>query len=212
MQNKHEWRKNEKTLYLPKQQPEIINVPAMNFISICGTGSPDTPLFTDKVGALYSVAYTIKMTLKSMTEEIHNYQDFTVYPLEGVWDINDEAKANFNGIVNKKDFVFELMIRQPDFVSPVLFENMLSIAKQKKANPLLDQIEFGSTAEGLCVQMLHIGPYENELMSFDKMERFCAENSLNRLSKVHREIYLSDVRKVAPDKLKTVLRFKVQAS
>lgn len=211
MQNKHEWRKKEKTLYLPKQQPEIINVPAMNFISIRGTGSPDTPLFTDKVGALYSVAYTIKMTLKSMTEEIHNYQDFTVYPLEGVWDINDEAKANFNGIVNKKDFVFELMIRQPDIVSPTLFENMLSIAKQKKPDLLLDQIEFGSTAEGLCVQMLHVGPYENEPMSFDKMERFCTENSLNRLSKVHREIYLSDVRKVTPEKLKTVLRFKVQA-
>ena len=97
-------------------------------------------------------------------------------------------------------------------MSPALFENMLAIAKQKKANPLLDQIEFGSTAEGLCVQMLHIGPYENEPMSFDKMERFCTENSLNRLSKVHREIYLSDVRKVAPEKLKTVLRFKVQAS
>jgi len=211
MHNKHEWRKKEKALYLPKAQPEIIDVPPMRFISIRGEGSPESHLFADKVGALYSLAYTIKMSLKSMNQKIKDYEDFTVYPLEGVWDINDEAKANFNGIAHKDDFEYQLMIRQPDFVSHALFNEMLAVAKRKKANPLLDDIEFISISEGLCVQMLHVGPYENEPASFARMENFCTDKSLLRLAKVHREIYLSDVRKVEPEKLKTVLRFNVEA-
>lgn len=102
------------------------------------------------------------------------------------------------------------MIRQPDFVDHIFYKDMLDVAKDKKKNPLLENVKFGKISEGLYVQMLHVGPYENEPASFQKMEDFAKEEGLIRVSKVHREIYLSDVRKVAPEKLKTVLRFQVK--
>ena len=210
MQVKHEWRKKEKAIYLPKNRPEIIDVPEFKFITIEGEGSPAESLFTDNIGALYSLAYTIKMMPKKMNTPPDGYFDFTVYPLEGVWDINDEAKANFNGTVNKDDFVYKLMICQPDFVDKFFFEEMLEVAKEKKKNPLLEQLHFERLPEGLCVQMLHLGPFEDEPASFEKMEEFAQREGLIRPSKVHREIYLSDTRKVAPEKLKTVLRFQAK--
>ena len=211
MQVKHEWRKKEKVTYLPKNKPEIIDIPEFKFITIEGEGSPSETLFTECIGALYSLAYTIKMMPKKMSTQPHGYYDFTVYPLEGIWDINDEAKANFNGTVNKNDFVYKLMIRQPDFVDEHFFEEMLEVAKEKKKIQLLEQVKFERVTEGLCVQMLHLGPFENEPESFQKMEEFAQTEGLRRLSKVHREIYLSDTRKVAPEKLKTVLRFQAES-
>ena len=210
MQVKHEWRKKEKTIYLPKNKPEIIDIPEFKFITIEGEGSPAESIFTENIGALYSLAYTIKMMPKKMGTPPNGYFDFTVYPLEGVWDINDEAKANFNGTVNKDDFVYRLMIRQPSFVDELFFREMLEAAKEKKKNPLLEQMNFERSSEGLCVQMLHLGPFEDEPASFEKMEDFAQSEGLIRLSKVHREIYLSDTRKVAPEKLKTVLRFQAK--
>jgi hypothetical protein len=210
MQPKYEWRKKEKAIYLPKSKPEVIDVPEFNFITIEGEGSPAESLFTENIGALYSLAYTIKMILKRMDTPPNGYFDFTVYPLEGVWDINDEAKTNFNGVINKHDFVYKLMIRQPDFVDEFFFGEMLAVAKEKKKNPLLEKLRFERYSEGLCVQMLHLGPFEDEPASFEKMEIFAQDEGLVRISKVHREIYLSDTRKVAPEKLKTVLRFRAK--
>ena len=210
MKTKYEWRKKEKAIYLPKNKPEVINIPEFKFIAIEGEGSPAESLFTENIGALYSLAYTIKMIPKKMGVLPKGYYDFTVYPLEGVWDINDEAKANFNGVINKDDFVYKLMIRQPDFVDELFFREMLEVVKDKKKSPLLDQLRFERFSEGLCVQMLHLGPFEDEPASFEKMESFVRDEGLIRLSKVHREIYLSDTRKVVPEKLKTVLRFQVK--
>lgn len=208
MQDKHEWRKKEKALYLPKNKPEVINIPEFKFITIEGEGSPADSVFTDYIGALYSLAYTIKMMPKKMDRQPKGYFDFTVYPLEGVWDINDKAKANFKGRINKEDLVYKLMIRQPDFVSENYYSEMLEVAKEKKKNPLLEQINFERLSEGRCVQMLHLGPFEDEPASFEIMEDFAKSEGVVRLSKMHREIYLSDPRKVAPEKLKTVLRFQ----
>lgn len=210
MQDKYEWRKKEKSLYLPNSKPEIIDIPEFKFITIEGVGSPAENIFTDNIGALYSLAYTIKMLPKKMDVPSKGYFDFTVYPLEGVWDINDEAKVNFNGIINKEDLVYKLMIRQPDFVDETFYKEMLEVAKEKKKNPLLNNIRFERVSEGLCVQMLHLGPFEDEPASFERMEEFAKEEGLLRLSKVHREIYLSDTRKVVPEKLKTVLRFQAK--
>lgn len=210
MQVKYEWRKKEKAIYLPKNQPEIVDVPEFKFITIEGEGSPAEVEFTENVGALYSLAYTIKMVPKKMDVPLKGHFDFTVYPLEGVWDINDEAKASFNGVINKDDLVYKLMIRQPNFVDEGYYAQMLELAKEKKNNPLLDQLKFERLSEGLCVQMLHLGPFEDEPASFKKMEEFAKNEGLVRLSKVHREIYLSDIRKVVPEKLKTVLRFQVE--
>ena len=209
MQDKHEWRKKEKALYLPKNKPEVIDIPEFKFITIEGEGSPADSVFTDYIGALYSLAYTIKMMPKKMDRQPKGYFDFTVYPLEGVWDINDKAKANFKGRINKEDLVYKLMIRQPDFVSENFYSEMLEVAKEKKKNPLLEQINFERLSERRCVQMLHLGPFEDEPASFEIMEGFAKSEGVVRLSKIHREIYLSDHRKVAPEKLKTVLRFQV---
>ena len=208
MQDKHEWRKKEKALYLPKNKPEVINIPEFKFITIEGEGSPADSVFSDYIGALYSLAYTIKMMPKKIDRQPKGYFDFTVYPLEGVWDINDKAKANFKGRINKEDLVYKLMIRQPDFVSENYYSEMLEVAKEKKKNPLLEQINFERLSEGRCVQMLHLGPFEDEPASFEIMEDYAKSEGVVRLSKMHREIYLSDPRKVAPEKLKTVLRFQ----
>lgn len=209
MQAKHEWRKKERNIYFPGATPEIIDVPVFSFITIEGEGSPADSGFSERVRALYSMAYTIKMMLKKRHTPPARYSDYTVYPLEGVWDINEEEKKRFDGVVNKEDFVYKLMIRQPDFVDKALFEEILSVAESKK-NPILKHVNFESLSEGLCVQMLHIGSFDSEPATFEIMENFAIDEGLVRLSKVHREVYLSDARKVTPDKLKTVLRFQVK--
>lgn len=204
---KHEWRKKEKGLYIPKPQPELITLPEFQFLTINGAGNPNSSYFSDCIGALYSVAYAIKMTYKKRNELPDDYIDWTVYPLEGVWDISDKAKANFNGIIDKNELVFTLMIRQPSFVTQTYFEEMLAFTKQKKPHPLLENVKFQSITEGKCIQMLHIGSYDDEPNTFAKMETFAEQQNVKRVSKMHREIYLSDFRKVPEEKLKTVLRF-----
>ncbi|WP_445356120.1 GyrI-like domain-containing protein [Microbulbifer sp. EKSA008] len=206
---KYEWRKKEKTLYLPKTLPELIDIPKLNYITIHGEGSPAEEAFTNCIGTLYSLAYAIKMLPKKTDEKPRGYFDFTVYPLEGVWDINEKAKESYSGEIKKEDLIYKLMIRQPDFVELPFFKEILNYVKNKKPNPLLNQVNFETILEGKCVQMLHLGRYEDEPISFEKMEAFTKDQGLNRLSKVHKEIYLSDTRKVAPEKLKTVLRFRV---
>lgn len=205
---KHEWRKKEKNLYLPKSKPETINIPRFNFLTIKGEGNPNSEQFPDYIAALYALSYGIKMCPKKGINP-DGYFDYTVYPLEGVWDINDEAKKSFTGIIDKDDLVFKLMIRQPDFVTTDLVEQIRSITKEKKPQDLLDKVVFEEIEEGKCIQMLHFGSYDNEPATFEIMEDFAINSGVKRASKVHREIYLSDARKVAPEKLKTVLRFKV---
>ena len=208
---KHEWRKKEKQVYLPKARPEQINIPAYNFLTISGKGNPNNPEFAEYIGALYPICYGIKMGLKK-NPVLDNYYDYTVYPLEGVWDISDEAKKTYqeNTKLNKDDLVFTLMIRQPDFVTEKYALDVIEQAKIKKPNPLFDKVKFQKIIEGNCIQMLHVGSYDNEPATFKTMEDFAKNNGLKRKSKVHREIYLSDFRKVAPEKLKTVLRFSIK--
>jgi len=206
---KHEWRKKEKGIYLPKTQPELVDIPEYRFLTIAGKGNPNNEFFSNYITALYSVSYAIKMTLKKREPKPEGYTDYTVYPLEGVWAITDKAKKTYDGTLNKDDLVFTLMIRQPDFISEAFFQEMLNGTKTKKPQELLDKVKFEKIREGKCIQMLHIGPYDNEPESFQQMEAFVSTTQWQRESKVHREIYLSDFRKVAPEKLKTVLRFKV---
>ncbi len=197
---------------MPKRQPEVIEVPEFQFVTIKGEGSPYTEYFSDCIAALYSVSYAIKMTAKKMEPKPIGHFDYTVYPLEGIWDLNEEAKRNYDGRINKDDFVYRLMIRQPQFVDQRFFIDMVELTKHKKPNPLLDELKFENITDGKCIQMLHIGSYDDEPASFKQMEDFAHDNELERISKVHREIYLSDFRKVAPEKLKTVLRFRVRQS
>lgn len=134
--------------------------------------------------------------------------EYTVYPLEGVWDLTEEGKQS--QVLNKDELLYTIMIRQPEFVTTEVFEKALNEVKKKKPHPLLDEVVFEEIEDGLSVQMLHVGPYDDELITFEKMKTFINEQNLTIVSLKHREIYLSDFRKVTPDKLKTVLRYRVE--
>ncbi len=206
---KHEWRKKEKGIYIPKNSPERITIPSFKFFMIEGKGNPNDDFFGEYIGVLYSLSYAIKMLPKGGFAP-QDYFDYTVYPLEGVWDISDEAKNNYSGHLDKTSLIFNLMIRQPDFVTTEYAQEIIERTKKKKPHELLIKVKIGDIEEGECVQMMHLGSYDNEPESFKQMEQYCKENNLTRESTQHREIYLSDVKKVSPEKLKTVLRFKVK--
>jgi hypothetical protein len=205
---KYEWKKKEKEIYLPKTEPVVISVPAFKYFMINGKGNPNGAEFGECVGALYSLSYAIRMSYK-VGYAPETFYEYTVYPLEGVWDITDEAKEKYTGVLDKNALVFNLMIRQPNFVTAEFANEALERTKKKKPNPYLNKVKFTNFEEGDCVQMMHLGSYDKEFETFETMEKYCQENGLERLSKKHKEIYVSDPRKVSPDKLKTVLRFRI---
>jgi hypothetical protein len=205
---KHEWRKEEKQFYLPSTEPEKIKVPSFNYFTIHGQGNPNDKFFGEYIGVLYSLSYAVKMSPKAGMAP-GTYFDYTVYPLEGVWDISDEAKKQNSKLLDKNSLIFDLMIRQPDFVTEQFAQEIIERTKIKKPHPLLEQVRFEPIEDGWCVQMLHKGSYDDEPRSFALMDDFCRVNSLNRTSMPHREIYLSDARKVEKEKLKTVLRYTI---
>jgi hypothetical protein len=205
---KYEWRKQEKNLYIPNQKPELITVPEQKFFMIKGKGNPNGEEFAEKIGVLYSLAYAIRMMPKQgFTPE--GYFEYTVYPLEGVWDLTDEGRKS--EILNKDELVYRIMIRQPDFTTDDVLERAFELVRKKKPHPYLDDVLFHTMEDGLSLQMLHVGSYDNEPQSFQVMHEYAENHQLERTSFVHREIYLSDFRKVASEKLKTVLRFKVES-
>lgn len=206
---KHEWRKKEKEVYIPNDKPELISIPSYKFFMIEGKGNPNDDFFAEYIGVLYSLSYAVKMSPKK-GDSPKDYFEYTVYPLEGVWDISEEAKKNKSDHLDKNTLVFNLMIRQPDFVTDQFAQEIIERTKKIKPHKLLSKVKFGKIEDGECVQMMHFGSYDNEPESFKQMEQYCKENILKRELKQHREIYLSDVRKVSPEKLKTVLRFKVK--
>ncbi len=205
MEEQLDYTKKYKNLYLPGQDPVIVDVESMPFITIGGVGDPNGEEFGQVVEVLYGYSYTIKMSYKSR-EVPEGYYPYKVFPLEGVWDLQDITKAP----TDKSNYKYTMMIRQPDFVTPEIFEKTKQQLKQKKPNPYLEQAAFGELAEGLCCQMLHIGSYDDEPASFAKMAEYCKQSGYERISKTHREIYLSDPRRTASARLRTVLRFRVQ--
>lgn len=203
---KHEWRKHEKDFYMPKAKPELVTIPRQKFIIIEGQGNPNSEEFPEKIGVLYSLAYAIRMMPKQgYTPE--GYFEYTVYPLEGIWDLTEEGRKQDK--FNKNELVYKIMIRQPNFVDEDVVERAFAHVKKKKPHPYLEDVKFDTIEDGLCVQMLHIGPFDNEQETFDIMNEFTLANNLERASLRHREIYLSDMRRVEPARLKTVLRYKV---
>lgn len=205
---KFEWRKQLKDLYLPKEQPMLVDVPEIQFFALNGRGDPNTnEQFTKQIETLYSLSYTIRMMpKKGIVPE--GYYEYTVFPLEGVWDLDEVGRSL--DYLDKNHFVYTLMIRQPEFVTEQLFHEALDMVREKKPDLFFDDVKFVTMTDGLCVQAMHIGKYEDEPKTFQKMEQFCEENNLERIDLTHREIYISDVRRTAPEKLKTVLCFKVK--
>lgn len=203
--NKLDYKKEFKEFYLPKSSPAVIDVPEMRFAVINGEGDPNGEEFSLATSALYSFSYAVKMSYKSK-DVPHGFYDYTVFPLEGVWDLVDKTKS----ISDKSNYAYSIMIRQPDFLTNELFERFITETKKKKPNVYLDKIKYDTINEGLCCQMLHLGSYDDEPASFEIMRQFCNDNGYERSSLKHREIYLSDPSKTEAGKLKTVLRFKVK--
>jgi hypothetical protein len=204
---KFEWKKQAKELYMPKENVEILNVPEFKFFMIKGQGNPNEKQFSEAIGVLYSLSYAVKMMPKSgITPE--GYFEYTVFPLEGIWDMTEKGKQE--GIIDKDEFVYTIMIRQPDFVTKEIAEKAIEIVKKKKPHPLLEDVIFDTIEDGLCIQMLHIGSFDDEPQSFELMKKYCEGNNLERASQNHREIYITDARKTEKDKLKTVLRYKIK--
>lgn len=205
MSTKQDYHKDFKSLYIPKAVPEIVKVPSIKFAVIDGEGDPNEEGFGLDTAALYGFSYAVKMSYKGK-DVPEGFYDYTVFPLEGEWDLIDKSKP----ATDKSNFRYRIMIRQPDFLTDNLFVRFLDATMKKKPGPSLEKIKFEEITEGLCCQMMHIGPFSEEPQSFERMELFCHENGYKRLFKTHREIYLSDPRKTEPDKLKTVLRFRIE--
>ena len=204
---KYEWRKQDKALYMPKAIPTIIDVAEFNYFTLSGTGNPNDEPFGEAIGVLYSLAYGVKM-LPKRAPEPPGYYDYTVFPLEGVWDLIDAANADEP--FDKNNLKYTIMIRQPDFVTNELAASVVEFTKQKKPHDLLQHVAFERIADGLSLQMLHLGSYDDEPASFASMQQFCDEHGYVRTQKTHKEIYLTDARKTEPEKQKTTLRFRVE--
>ncbi|APH15712.1 gyrI-like small molecule binding domain protein [Clostridium sporogenes] len=198
---KHEWRKHEKQLYAPKEIPQLISVPKQKFFMIKGKGNPNDEDFSERIGVLYSLSYAVRMMPKNGFVP-DGYFEYTVYPLEGIWEACDTS--------DKSTFSYTIMMRQPDFITEEVVNKAFEIANVKKPNSLLKEAYYGEIEEGLSVQVLHIGDYDDEPESFEKIIEFMNENNLQKRGETHREIYLSDARKVERNKLKTILRYKVK--
>lgn len=204
------WRKDEKKLYLPKSI-EVITLPKMNYITIDGVGNPNEESFQKNITALYAISYGIKMGIKN--DDQLNFDDYTVYPLEGYWGLTEKGieLSVTKGIIDLKNhFKYSLSIRQPDFVNEDIFNKYLSVVKDKKKLPELNELYYRKSKTTKVCQTIHLGPFDDEPETFNKMANHLASNGLNRVSKNHYEIYLSDQRKTEPEKLKTLLRVEVE--
>lgn len=204
MSERIDYKKKYKNIYLPSTNPVIIDIPKMPYAMVRGEGNPNGEGFSEAVEALYSFSYAVKMSYKG-SEAPEGYYEYTVFPLEGVWDLIDKSKPS----TDKDNYKYTVMIRQPDFLTEELFHRFLESTMKKKPNPSLEKLTLGEITEGLSCQMMHIGSYDDEPASFERMEDFCRDNGYLRVSKIHREIYLSDPRRVEAAKMKTVLRFSV---
>ena len=204
---KYEWKKSEKLYFLPKENPTIVEIPKAKYLCIKGKGNPNNQDFVNRVVILYTLSYCIRMMpKKGITPE--GYFEYTVYPLEGLWDLTSKGKESSK--LDKDELLYTIMIKQPDFVDEKLFEKAIDISKKKDINNLSEEVYFEEIEDGLSVQMLHIGSYDDEPKTFDIMKNFIKTNNLKIKTLIHREIYLSDARKVEKDKLKTVLRYRVE--
>ena len=210
---KLEWRKHEKEIYNIKKVPTLLDIDTQNFIMIDGKGNPNDEEFSEKVSALFSLAYAIKMDYKKShhVKDTDEIADYVVYPLEGIWKVSQDNSTN-NTCCNefdKNNLEYTIMIRQPDFITEDDFKSAAEKVAKKKPNVFYKDIYFDSINGGNSVNILHVGSYDDENSSFEKMDLFCKENGLTRKYDWHREIYLNNSNRTEESKLKTILRYCV---
>ena len=200
--------KKYKTYFTAGTTPELVEFEKINFISITGKGDPSGEEFSEKIEALYPVAYAIKFDFKTTKK------DFVVSKLEGLWWYDEQKYANHTmanapADIPRSEWEYRLLIRLPDFVFESDFRMAKEEALKKKKIDLMREVEFYSMTEGKCVQMLHVGPYSTEPETLRQLAEFIEMNDLGR-NGLHHEIYLSDFRKTESEKLKTILREPVK--
>ena len=205
-----DFKKEYKEFYLPPERPEIVTVPRASYIAVRGSGDPNAPdgEYQRAIGVLYAVAYTLKMSYKT-DHRIEGFFEYVVPPLEGFWWQEGMSGMDYK---NKAALQWISVIRLPDFVTKADFDWAVETASRKKK---LDcsKAEFLTVEEGLCVQIMHVGPFDDEPRSVALMDEFIRQNGYeNDLSaeRLHHEIYLSDTRKVAPEKWRTVIRHPIR--
>lgn len=205
-----DFKKEYKELYKPKDKPSIINVEKANFIAVRGVGDPnaENSEYKQSINLLYPIAYAIKMSKKG-DYKIDGYFDFVVPPLEGFW-----WQEGIKGVdyANKDSFNFISLIRMPDFVTKEVFEWAIEETTRKKKEDF-SKVELFTYDEGLCVQCMHIGPYNDEPITVEAMHEYMIEQGYEldiTDERFHHEVYISDVRKTSPEKLKTVLRHPIK--
>ena len=223
-----DYKKEYKEFYMPKNKPSLISVPKMNYIAVRGSGDPNAEdgEYKKAIGILYAIAFTIKMSKKG-NHKIEGYFDYVVPPLEGFWWQGERhpvdatlrtdragRQERMDGIdyAHKEDFQWISVIRLPDFVAEDDFKWAVAEATEKKKQDF-SKATFLTVEEGLCVQCMHIGPYDAEPATVAMMDQYLADNGYeNDFSdeRRHHEIYLSDARRVAPEKLKTVIRHPIK--
>ena len=205
-----DYKKEFKEFYLPKDKPTLVTVPRMNFIAVRGQGDPNEEdgAYKQAIGLLYGIAFTIKMSKKG-DRQIEGYFDYVVPPLEGFWWQDGVQGIDY---AHKEAFRWISAIRLPDFVTQADFDWAVEeVTRKKKAD--FSKAEFWTYEEGLCVQCLHVGPYDAEPATVARMHAYMEDQGC-RLDiteyRMHHEIYLSDARKVAPERWKTVIRHPVR--
>ena len=206
-----DFKKEYKEFYMPKNKPGIVKIPKMNYIAVRGKGNPndENSEYKDSIGLLYAIAFTIKMSYKG-THKIDGYFEYVVPPLEGFWW--QEGNRKTIDYKSKDKFNFISIIRLPDFVTKKDFDwAILEATKKKKQD--FSKVEFLSYDEGMCVQCMHIGPYDNEPETINLMHQYMMENGYEldiNDTRFHHEIYLSDPRRCDLSKLKTVIRHPIR--
>ena len=205
-----DFKKEYKALYQPGKQPALVTVPRANYIAVRGQGAPNEPggAYQQAIGVLYSVAYTLKMSYKT-PHRIEGFFEYVVPPLEGFWQQGGIEGAGFT---DKSAFRWISVIRLPDFVTRADFDWAVQTASAKKKTDC-SAAEFLTIDEGLCVQALHVGPYDDEPETIARMDAYVRENGYENdfsESRLHHEIYLSDVKRTAPEQWKTVIRHPVR--
>lgn len=205
-----DYKKEYREFYLPPKKPHIIEIPSMNYAAVRGKGDPNKPEgeYKTAIGLLYGIVFTIKMSYKG-SHKIAGYFSYVVPPLEGLWWQKDCVGIDY---FHKENFEWISMIRLPEFVTREEFDWAVREAQRKKQSDF-SKVEFFSYHEGLCVQCMHIGSYDKEPETIRAMDRYLAENGyVNDMmdSRFHHEIYLSDPRRAAKEKLRTVIRHPVR--
>lgn len=205
-----DYKKEYKEFYLPKNKPSMVEIPPMNYIAVRGKGDPNKEEgeYKQSIGLLYAIAFTIKMSYKG-THKIDGYFQYVVPPLEGLWWQQEVDGIDY---AHKENFEFISMIRLPDFVTKEDFDWAIEEATKKKKEDF-SKVEFFHYNEGLCVQCMHIGSYDEEPATLQKMNEFIANEGYETditNTRLHHEIYLSDPRKCKVESLKTVIRHPVK--